>query len=310
MNPKVTIIMATYNRAHFIVETLHSIQQQTFMDWECIIIDDGGTDNTKEVINPILEQDNRFRFLKRPNTYLKGLPGCRNYGLDLVQGDYIIFFDDDDIIHPQCLEIALEGFKIRENLDFCHYQKKHLERIKLEEDLNELHILEFDKFLIKEDLEDLIVGKIGMASCLVLWKSECFFNFRFVEYLQFAEEWELYSRMISNGYEGVILHNILYLNRKHSGSNTSQFVNRDYKRRKSNIEAICLVVANLMENNLMTSNLKRHFLKSSWAYSEFQLFDILKNKFKLNLFEKLEINILYFAWKLRRYFKIIKRKVL
>ncbi|MDP5096524.1 MAG: glycosyltransferase family 2 protein, partial [Flavobacterium sp.] len=76
--------MATYNRAHFIVETLHSIQQQTFTDWECIIIDDGGTDNTKEVLTPILEQDNRFQFLKRPNTYLKVFPCCRNYGLDLA----------------------------------------------------------------------------------------------------------------------------------------------------------------------------------------------------------------------------------
>ena len=62
MKPQVTIIMATYNRVHFIVETLHSIQQQKFQDWECFIIDDGGTDNTQEVIAPILEQDSRFQF--------------------------------------------------------------------------------------------------------------------------------------------------------------------------------------------------------------------------------------------------------
>ena len=93
--------MATYNRAHFIVETLQSIQNQTFQDWECIIIDDGGTDNTTEVIQPIVANDKRFQFVKRESNYQKGLPGCRNYGIDLARGDYIIFFDDDDIVHPQ-----------------------------------------------------------------------------------------------------------------------------------------------------------------------------------------------------------------
>lgn len=92
MIPKVTIIMATYNRAHFIVESLHSIQNQTFENWECFIIDDGGTDNTIEVIKPVLEKDFRFQFLNRPESYKKGLPGCRNYGLDLAKGDYVVFF--------------------------------------------------------------------------------------------------------------------------------------------------------------------------------------------------------------------------
>ena len=75
MSPIVTIIMATYNRAHFILETLNSIQNQTFKDWECLIIDDGGTDNTVEFIEYFLQEDNRFQYLKRENNYQKGLPG-------------------------------------------------------------------------------------------------------------------------------------------------------------------------------------------------------------------------------------------
>ena len=88
--PLVSIIMATYNRAHFIVETLHSIQNQTFKNFECLIIDDGGTDDTLQVINPILNEDTRFQFLKRSVNYTKGLPGCRNFGLDIAKGEYII----------------------------------------------------------------------------------------------------------------------------------------------------------------------------------------------------------------------------
>ena len=120
MNPKVSIIMATYNRAHFIVETLLAIQNQTFLDWECLIIDDGGTDNTKELITPILEQDSRFKYSKRTENYIKGLPGCRNYGLDLAKGDYIIFFDDDDIVHPQNLELCIDELS-KKDISYCRY---------------------------------------------------------------------------------------------------------------------------------------------------------------------------------------------
>ena len=121
--PKVSIIMATYNRAHFIVETLHSIIKQTHAHWECIIVDDGGNDNTAEVISPILEKDARFTFSRRNDTYQKGLPGCRNYGIDKATGDFIIFFDDDDIAHPQNLEICVHELSTKD-ISFCRYIRK------------------------------------------------------------------------------------------------------------------------------------------------------------------------------------------
>ena len=123
MKPEISIIMATYNRAHFIVETLQSIQKQIFENFECLIIDDGGTDNTLEVIQPIIGNDKRFLFLKRTEKYKKGLPGCRNYGLDIAKGNYIIFFDDDDIIHSQNLATTIQILK-NEDFDFCCYQKE------------------------------------------------------------------------------------------------------------------------------------------------------------------------------------------
>ena len=122
MRPIVTIIMATYNRAHFIIETLKSIQNQTFKDWECLIIDDGGTDNTQEVITNFLEEDKRFQYLKRESNYQKGLPGCRNYGLDLSKGDYIIFFDDDDVVHPLNLELCAKEL-VNNEVSFCRYDR-------------------------------------------------------------------------------------------------------------------------------------------------------------------------------------------
>jgi glycosyltransferase involved in cell wall biosynthesis len=115
--------MATYNRAHFIEETLCSIQNQSFSNWECLIIDDGSKDKTVEVLKPYLDKDDRFQYIKRSSKYKKGLPGCRNMGLDLAEGDYIIFFDDDDIVHPQLLELCIKEFKER-NIDYCRYERR------------------------------------------------------------------------------------------------------------------------------------------------------------------------------------------
>ena len=75
--PLVSIIIPTYNRAHLISETLRSIKLQTYQNWECIIIDDGSTDNSAEVIAEFCAQDNRSQFFKRPQNQPKGANTCR-----------------------------------------------------------------------------------------------------------------------------------------------------------------------------------------------------------------------------------------
>src|SRR5690606_22147214 len=98
---KVTILLATYNRSHLIGETLYSIQNQTYKNWECIIVDDYSIDNTKEVIEEFIKQDNRFIYFLKTKQYSKGLSGSRNQGLDIAQSrkvQFVQFFDDDDIM--------------------------------------------------------------------------------------------------------------------------------------------------------------------------------------------------------------------
>ena len=306
MKPTVTIIMATYNRAHFIVETLLSIQKQTFGDWECLIIDDGGTDNTHEVIAPILEKDTRFQFLKRPETYLKGLPGCRNYGLDLAKGDFIIFFDDDDIIHPDNLKISLD-FLQNQNVAFCHYQKQAFETA--------IPNFEFSEPKIKQALNsshlyDIITHQIGLASCTVLWDKKCFQSIRFREELLYAEEWECYTRILSGGFEGIIIENVLYYNRKHPNSNTGEFYSHNPIRKKSNKDAILLVVANLKEKQLLTDSILRYFIQIALDYKEYDLFNEIVLKAKSNKVEKIYWQLFYLLLPTRLYLYGIKKKVL
>jgi len=305
MKPVITIIMATYNRAHFIVETLESIQQQTFVNWECFIIDDGGTDNTQEVIASILKKDPRFQFLKRPDSYLKGLPGCRNYGLDLAQGDCIIFFDDDDIIHPDNLKTSLAVIQ-KEKVAFCHYQKQAFE--------TEIPNFEFSEPKIKQSLNqshlyDIISHKIGLASCTVLWSKKCFETIRFREELLYAEEWECYTRIISKGFEGLSIENVLYFNRKHPNSNTGEFFNNNPIRKKSNSEAILLVVVNLKEKQQLTDSILRYFIQIALDYKEYQLFSAIVEKAQLSGFGKIKWQIFYAFLPVRLYLYGFKKKL-
>ena len=104
----ISIIIATYNRAPYILETLQSIAQQTYENFECIIVDDGSTDNTSEIVAPIVANDKRFTYILRPETQKKGANHSRNYGFTLSKGDYVKFFDSDDVMLPTHLEVSKE----------------------------------------------------------------------------------------------------------------------------------------------------------------------------------------------------------
>nr|WP_315149664.1 glycosyltransferase family 2 protein [uncultured Flavobacterium sp.] len=309
MNPKVSIIMATYNRAHFIEETLLSIQKQTFLDWECLIVDDGGTDNTREVIAKILEKDQRFRFVKRPNTYLKGLPGCRNYGLDIGKGDYFIFFDDDDIVHPQNLELCV--LELEDSaISFCRYVRNvFFQNFHYAFDYSK----EYTSFYIDHtDVGKMLTNELQFNSCSVMWRAACFETDRFVETLMYAEEWELYSRIVSSGRRGISIDKCLFYGRKHLESNTGEFYSNNPVRRLSYAEAILLVIQNLKKKQLLTYCLKRYFVATSIDFEEFNLFNNILKILDLRTFEKLKWQIFYAVLPLRlrlyRTRKEIKRR--
>lgn len=308
MKPQVTIIMATYNREQFILETLLSIQNQIFLDWECLVIDDGGTDNTREIINPILEQDNRFQYSKRPENYKKGLSGCRNYGLDLAKGDYIIFFDDDDIAHPQNLELCV--FELQDTaVSFCRYIRDvFFDVFDYKYDYSKIYT---SFYIDKNDVERMLKNELQFNSCAIMWKRECFEKNRFAENIMYCEDWELYSRIVSSGYSGISIEKTLFYGRKHSNSMTGEFYRNDPFRRESFTEAILLVVKNLKEKQLFSYSLKRYFIAYSIEFKEYNLFESILNIMELPTFEKLQWQIFYAVLPLRlmlhRMKKAIKR---
>lgn len=98
MNCKVSIIIPTFNRQELIQQTLESVVSQVYTDWECIVVDDGSTDDSTLVVSKFVEKDTRFKLFVRPNSRIKGASTCRNIGLENASGDFIQFLDSDDLI--------------------------------------------------------------------------------------------------------------------------------------------------------------------------------------------------------------------
>lgn len=100
--PQISIIVPVYNVEKYIHRCLDSIIAQTFTDWECILVDDGSSDNSGKICDEYAEKDNRFKVIHKENG---GQAIARNMALDIATGDYISFVDSDDCVHPQYLEI-------------------------------------------------------------------------------------------------------------------------------------------------------------------------------------------------------------
>ena len=102
----ISIIVPVYNAEKFIHVCLDSIIEQTFKDFEVVIVDDGSNDNSGAICDEYCNKDKRFKVYHREN---HGVSATRNYALGKCHGDYICFLDSDDYIHSMMLEILYDN---------------------------------------------------------------------------------------------------------------------------------------------------------------------------------------------------------
>lgn len=105
ITPYFSVIIPTYNRAHIIARALQSVKGQSFTSWECIVVDDGSTDNTEAVIKQWIAQDKRFRYIRQQNAERSV---ARNNGIKNACGKYICFLDSDDEYLSSHLSVLYE----------------------------------------------------------------------------------------------------------------------------------------------------------------------------------------------------------
>ena len=90
---EISVVIPVYNLKIYIADMLTSLMSQTFDDFEAVIIDDGSTDGSGELIRELVNGDSRFLYCRQANS---GVSAARNKGMDMASGKYVVFFDGDD----------------------------------------------------------------------------------------------------------------------------------------------------------------------------------------------------------------------
>jgi glycosyltransferase involved in cell wall biosynthesis len=115
--PKISIIIPMYGVEKYLRRCLDSVQNQTFTDWQAICVDDGSPDMSGEIAEEYAKKDKRFVVVHKENG---GLSDARNAGMPYVKGDYVLYVDSDDFIHPQTLELTY-SMAVRDGSDMVAF---------------------------------------------------------------------------------------------------------------------------------------------------------------------------------------------
>ena len=111
----ISVLVCTYNREHLLKRAIDSVLNQTFQDFECIIVDDGSTDNTKQLVESYVDKRIRYIQMERNSYYCY----AANYGLSLCKGEYVAFMNSDDVWIPEKLEKQWKFMKDNSEYGAC-----------------------------------------------------------------------------------------------------------------------------------------------------------------------------------------------
>jgi glycosyltransferase involved in cell wall biosynthesis len=194
----VSIIIPCYNQGLYLNDSLQSVLLQSYEFWECIIVDDGSTDNSKSIAELFCLKDNRFRYIYKSNG---GLSSARNEGLKYIKGSYVQFLDADDIIMPDKIKLQVNALINNSNasISISNYYPS-TENNLFTRYHNSRYLTPF--FTSSKYLKELIINwenKLSIPCHCFLFNSDYFIkhNIRFDENLPNHEDWECWFRIFS-----------------------------------------------------------------------------------------------------------------
>ncbi|MCJ8166333.1 glycosyltransferase family 2 protein [Pontibacter sp. E15-1] len=195
-NPLVSIIIPLYNREQYILATIKSIIDQTYCNWEVVVIDDHSEDNSYNIVESLSSVDNRIKLYKRPSGLRKGACACRNHGLKLAKGEFIVFLDSDDLLAHYCLQKRVKNILLYPDYDYWIYPMMLFNK-----EIGDLDIIsninseedDLDRFLSRDQVW-LITGPI--------WRKETLLNLGgFIETLPSQQDYDLHIRALIYDYK-------------------------------------------------------------------------------------------------------------
>lgn len=189
----ISIIIPVYNGAKTLINTIKSIENQTFRDFEVIIVNDGSRDNTTSVFENFYKNfklENNYYFLNQNN---KGAPAARNRGLKEARGDFLFFCDADAILKPNALELML--VTLQNNPEMAYAYSSFYWGSKL------FKLWPFDPERLK---------KMPYIHTMALIRRETFPKNGWDESIKKLQDWDLWLTMLENGYQGIFINEALF----------------------------------------------------------------------------------------------------
>ena len=312
--PAASIIISAYNAELYIKETLESVIRQSFQDFECIVVDDGSTDKTAQVIHSFT--DERIKYIHIPNSGGPARP--RNIGLEHARGEFVFIFDADDVMHPDKLALSLEAFLQHPQADlvFTNYASIDEKGCSLKSDYLK------DYQILWSLVPDALNTKMQLIPDSVLYPALIKINFigtssvglrrvalsssdRFNETLQNSDD-RLFFVSFAKSHHAVFINKILHSYRV----NSAGISNRSFSERGvSKIEALRLIKKDCEDKELQKNldcQIARDYSAIAYAYKQQQLF----NRQFENALKSMSYQVNWWAIKLAFHallFRIIKK---
>lgn len=248
----ISIIIPTYNRVHLLWETLDSVLAQSYQNWECIVVDDGSTDGTQRIMTTYCERDSRFQYHSRPTDRPKGANSCRNYGFEMSKGNYVNWFDSDDIMHHDFLTLKINEIE-NSTLDGVISKTKIFKN-----EISNICGKENRTKLTENTLEDFLQLKIVWYLPDVLWKREFLQKKNlFDEELLAGQDRDFHARMLIHQPSLKIIDKYLVYYRKHEYNITTDVNNaKNQILRRSHLSSLVKLVGLLKKENKFSKDLR------------------------------------------------------
>lgn len=255
----ISIIIPTFNRAQLIGETLDSVLAQTYIYWECIVVDDGSNDGTDILLNDYCIADNRIQYYKRPLNISKGANSCRNYGFEKSKGKYIKWLDSDDLLVPNALEETLNNFQC--NIDVV-ISKLHFF------DKSATESLRTNTIYSDNTIEDYLVGKLAYYICGPTWKRSFLEqqNYLFDEALSNLDDWDFNLRMLYQSPSIGYINKPLIKYRMHDNSLSKEINKLNSVEIKSEFKAREKHLHLLKKNRMAQPKVLKKFIEVRYKY--------------------------------------------
>ena len=212
-NPLISVVIPTYNRENTIQRAINSVINQTYRNFEILVIDDGSSDNTKKKINKYLRKYPNFKYHRSNH---KGVSSARNMGIKMASGEFISFLDSDDAFLPEKLERQLQYMNEKKiNLSLSNGY------IVIEESTKYLCSLEPSRIIQKEDI---ILNKVLSSASFIMINKKLSNKYLFDKNLKSSNDIDFLLRVMNDFKLGFINMPLVNINKENNNRRISRNV--------------------------------------------------------------------------------------